>query len=115
MLHTQFSERRDLLKARSALLAVDSVLRTTRRAGPLLQEIERILAGAHELAELRLLAALRSGLVELPKGAGPEAERLLGDAGAAAVVPARAGRRGRPASSCARRRSRRWTAGSATP
>ena len=31
VLHTQFSERRDLLKARSALLAVDSVLRTTGR------------------------------------------------------------------------------------
>jgi len=83
VLQTQFMQRRDLLKARSALLAVDSVLRVTGRGEPLLQDIERILTGAHELAELRLLAALRAGLVELPRGAGTEAERLLGDAGAA--------------------------------
>ena len=70
VLHTQFTQRRDLLKARSALLAVDSVLRTTQRGGPLRHDIERILAGAHELAELRLLATLRSGQVELPKGGG---------------------------------------------
>jgi hypothetical protein len=86
ILQTQFMQRRDLLKARSALLAVDSVLRATGRGEPLLQDIERILAGAHELAELRLLAALRSGLVELPKGAATEAERLLGDSGAAAAT-----------------------------
>ena len=62
-------------------------LGTTGRGEPLLQDIERILAGAHELAELRLLAALRSGLVTLPKGAAAEAERLLGDSGAAAEPP----------------------------
>ena len=36
--------------------------------GPLAREIERILAGAHEFAELRLLSALRVGAVELPNG-----------------------------------------------
>jgi 50S ribosome-binding GTPase len=85
VLQTQFMQRRDLLKARSALLAVDSVLRTTQRGAALRHDIERILAGAHELAELRLLATLRSGQVELPKGAAVEAERLLGDAGASAA------------------------------
>ncbi len=34
VLHTQFTERRDVLKARSALLAVDAVLRTGDGAGP---------------------------------------------------------------------------------
>jgi hypothetical protein len=82
----QFTQRRDVLKARSALLAVDRVLRGTprgRRAEPLAREIEKVLAGAHEFAELRLLGALRSGSVTLPSGTAAEAERLLGDAGTA--------------------------------
>ena len=70
VLHTQFTERRDVLKARSALLAVDAVLRTgdgtAHRRGPLAREIDRILSGAHEFTELRLLGALRSGAVTLP-------------------------------------------------
>jgi hypothetical protein len=48
--------------------------------------VERILAGAHEFAELRLLSALRSGTVALPKPLVREAERLLGDDGGAAPV-----------------------------
>ncbi|WP_226369919.1 dynamin family protein [Pseudonocardia oceani] len=83
VLHTQFTGRRDLLKARSALLAVEALLSGTRREGPLAREVERVLAGAHEFAELRLLGALRSGAVTLPEAAAREAERLLGDAGAA--------------------------------
>ncbi|MHA6784759.1 dynamin family protein [Pseudonocardia saturnea] len=83
VLHTQFTGRRDLLKARSALLAVDRLLDGTRRDGPLAREVERVLAGAHEFAELRLLGALRSGAVGLPRAVAAEAERLLGDAGAA--------------------------------
>jgi hypothetical protein len=94
VLHTQFAERRDLLKARSALLAVDSLLRGNRD-GPLAREVERILAGAHDFTELRLLSALRSGAVTLPRPAAEEAERLLGDAGGAAGarlgLPAEAG------------------------
>ena len=85
VLHTRFAERRDLLKARSALLAVDGVLRATGRGGPLRAEVERILASAHEFAELRLLAVLRSGAVQLPGDTGDEAERLLGEAGTGAA------------------------------
>ncbi|WP_300015906.1 dynamin family protein [Pseudonocardia sp.] len=81
VLHTQFTGRRDLLKARSALLALDGL--HGPRDGPLAREVERILAGAHEFAELRLLGALRSGVIALPRAAAAEAERLLGDAGAA--------------------------------
>jgi 50S ribosome-binding GTPase len=86
VLHTQFAERRDLLKARSALVAVDSVLRTSGRGGQLRHEIDRILAGAHELVELRLLATLRSGSVSLPRDRVAEAERLLGDGGTATTT-----------------------------
>jgi hypothetical protein len=89
VLHTQFTERRDVLKARSALLAVDAVLRTGdggARRGALAREIDRILSGAHEFTELRLLGALRSGTVTLPKRDADDGERLLGDAGASAAA-----------------------------
>jgi hypothetical protein len=83
VLSTQFTERRDLLKARSALLAIDLVLTREPRpaAAPLAAEVERILAGAHEFNELRLLSTLRSGAVKLPAEAIQEAERLLGSEG----------------------------------
>ncbi len=79
VLHTQFSERRHLLKARSALLALDSVLRAAGDSR-LTGAVERILAGTHEFAELRLLSALRSGAVKVPDA--EQASRLLGDEGA---------------------------------
>jgi hypothetical protein len=82
VLRTQFTERRDLLKARSALLALDRVVRTSG-GGRLAGEVERILAGTHEFTELRLLSALRSGVVSLPQPMVAEAERLLGDCGIA--------------------------------
>ncbi len=84
VLTTQFTERRDLLKSRSALLALDLVLR--REPIPasqlLVREVERITAGAHEFTELRLLTALRTRVVALPqKELRKEAERLLGGDG----------------------------------
>lgn len=79
VLHTQFSERRHLLKARSALLALDGVLRSVGDSR-LTGAVERILAGTHEFAELRLLSALRSGAVKVPDA--ELASRLLGDGGA---------------------------------
>jgi hypothetical protein len=96
LLNTQFTERRDLLKARSALLALTAVLHEDTRAdtGNLVGEVERILAGAHEFAELRLLSVLRSGAISLPTPELDEAERLLGGSGGAAAV-----RLGQPPSS----------------
>nr|MDQ2709289.1 dynamin family protein [Actinomycetota bacterium] len=87
VLNIQFTERRDLLKARSALLALDLVLRREPRpsSAPLAVELERIMSGAHEFAELRLLTALRSGAVKLAKDDRLEAERLLGGEGGAAA------------------------------
>ena len=90
VLTTRFAGRRDALKARSALLAVDRVLAERRGrpgagghavAGPIRAEIEKVLAGAHELTELRLLGALRAGAVTLPAVAASDGERLLGDGG----------------------------------
>ncbi len=84
VLAVQFTERRDLLKSRSALLAVDRVLREQPRPGTeaIAGEVERILAGAHEFRELRLLAALRAPGFTLQPDAVVEAEQLLGGAGA---------------------------------
>lgn len=97
VLDTQFAERRDLLKSRSALLALDLVLTREPRpqAAVLRAEVERILAGAHEFVELRALAELRAGRVVFPQEAMLDAERLLGgDGGSPAArlgLPAGAG------------------------
>lgn len=83
VLSTQFTERRDLLKSRSALLALELVLsrEPIPASVPLGREVERITAGAHEFTELRLLTALRTRVVTLPKDVKAEAERLLGGDG----------------------------------
>jgi hypothetical protein len=83
VLATRFTERRDLLKARSALLALDDVLRgqAGSDAEPLRRACERILAGAHEFTELRVLGLLRTGVAGVPAEAAQEAERLLGGLG----------------------------------
>ncbi|MCS7477664.1 dynamin family protein [Umezawaea endophytica] len=81
-----FAERRDLLKARSALLALDTVLRErpNPEAAALSTAVERVLADAHEFAELRAIGVVRSGTVAMPADAKAEAERLLGGAGSTA-------------------------------
>ncbi len=78
-----FVERGDVLKARSALLGLDVVLRNEPRPGVvgLVAGVERILASAHDFRELRLLAALQGGRVGLPEGAAAEAARLVGGSG----------------------------------
>lgn len=85
VLATQFTERRDVLKARSALLLVERILREEPRpeAQQLAGEVERIIAGAHEFRELRMLAELRAPDVRLPADVRSDAERLLGGHGTA--------------------------------
>jgi hypothetical protein len=75
-----FLDRGDVLRARSALLGLGVVLRAEPRpqAARLAADAERAVASAHDFAELRLLAALRSGRVTLP---GDSAERLVGGNG----------------------------------
>ncbi|MET0236462.1 MAG: hypothetical protein ABW224_17570 [Kibdelosporangium sp.] len=78
-----FIDRREVLKARSALLGLDVVLRMEPRPGAskLVTDVERVLAGAHEFHELRLLGGLLSGRTRLPDDLGAEAQRLIGGFG----------------------------------
>ena len=81
----RFAGRADVLKARSALLAVDAVLQRwpVPAAAGLRHEYERITAGAHEFAEIRLLDTLRSGALMLTDLEKTDAYRVLGGDGAA--------------------------------
>ncbi|OLE26413.1 MAG: hypothetical protein AUG44_13045 [Actinobacteria bacterium 13_1_20CM_3_71_11] len=86
-----FLDRAPLLKARSALLALGSVVRTRPHpdAIRLTVAIERAIASAHELRELGLLGALRSDRTGLPPDLAAEARRLAGWEGP--DLPARLG------------------------
>jgi hypothetical protein len=86
VLLSQFAERRDVLKARSALLALEGVLHEHPIAGSegLATDLERITSGAHEFAEVRLLNALRAGGVKVKAEEAAEMERVLGAEGSAA-------------------------------
>lgn len=86
-----FVDRQDVLKARSALLGLDAVLRTDPipQARRLAVDLERALAGAHEFRELRLLATLKGGRLKLPEELDTEAQRLVGGVGV--DLPARLG------------------------
>jgi GTPase SAR1 family protein len=78
-----FIDRRVMLKARSALAAVETLLRTEpgRGTGELLGSVEQIVAGAHEFRELRLLAALRNTRLGFDAELAAEAQRLIGGDG----------------------------------
>ena len=80
VLISQFASRRDVLKARSALLALEQLLHESSAPGrdALAAELERVTAGAHEIAEVRLLNALRQGAVKVKPAESEEMERLLG-------------------------------------
>jgi len=83
VLLTLFSSRRDTLKARSALLAVERLAHAApnNRTPEIVSRIEQIMSGAHEFAELRLLNALRGGEIELRQEDQVEIETLLGSRG----------------------------------
>jgi hypothetical protein len=91
LLTTRFSDRAEVLKARSALKALEPVLRgyPDRTGGRLLHDWERIVAGAHEFAEIQLIDAIRLGTVLFTSDEAQDAERLLGVAGA--DIPSRLG------------------------
>jgi predicted GTPase len=78
-----FTARADVLKARAALIGLEVLLRMEPRpgSGALAAELDRVLAGTREFAELRVLAALRTGRLTLPEQPHEEALRLLGDTG----------------------------------
>lgn len=83
LLRQQFTDRSDLLRGRAALLTLAQLVRRLPVAGgeSLATDIERIQTGAHELVEIRLLNALRSGAVTLRAQDAAEAVRLLGAEG----------------------------------
>lgn len=78
-----FVDRREVLKARSALVALELMLRAEPRRGTeeLLAQMEQIVAAAHDFRELRLLAALRSSGVGFEAELLTEAHRLVGGNG----------------------------------
>ncbi len=103
LLH-QFAGRRDVLQSRSALATLERVIRSVSPSGPtadgqrLLNEAERITAGAHEFAEIELLSDLRTGALG-PAGRGGGGRR---------APPRRVRHQHRgPPGPAARRRSRR--------
>lgn len=75
-----FVDRREVLKARTALAGLERVLRAEPRptGRSLLARLERILAGAHDFRELRLLAALRDGRVRFAVDWAADALPLVG-------------------------------------
>ncbi|MCD2195528.1 dynamin family protein [Actinomycetospora endophytica] len=83
LLATQFGARADVLKARSALSALDGVIRRhpVPAARGLVHQVERVQSGAHEFAEIALIDDLRSRRVLLPESELHDAERLLGGEG----------------------------------
>jgi hypothetical protein len=86
-----FIERRQVLKAQSALRQLVALLDEEALTGgrAVQVEIERIRAGAHALRELRLLDSIRSGAIPLSPVEVVMAEQVLG--GSADGLAARIG------------------------
>ncbi len=86
LLTTLFVDRADVLKARSALLAVERMCNEhgeVPESSELLLTIERIMAGAHPFNELSTLAAVRSGWIKAKEADLADLERVLGASGTA--------------------------------
>lgn len=85
VLETLFLQRRDVLKSRAALMALESLAHAYPVPGSdrISAEAERITASAHTLRELQVLAAIRSGWITGKPEVVAEAERIVGGAGVA--------------------------------
>ncbi len=83
VLHSLFFARRDVLKSRSALLAVDDLAHREPRPGSLAlsAEVEEIIASAHPFNELRVLSAVRAGWVAGKQAVLEDLERVIGGSG----------------------------------
>jgi 50S ribosome-binding GTPase len=81
VLLSQFAARRDVLKARAALIGLHKIIQASETPTELAAEIERIESGAHEFAEIRLLNVHRSGAITFRPDEAEEVDRLLGAAG----------------------------------
>lgn len=82
-LHSHFAARSDVLRARSALVALDQIFAAAGAAAcaPLIRELEAITSNVHEFAEIQLLLAIHTGSVKLRVDDLACAERLLGSSG----------------------------------
>ena len=78
-----FLERRDVLKSRSALLALAEITRAAQRPGSeaLAAGVEEMIASAHPFNELRVLSSLRAGWVTGKADVVAELEQLIGGSG----------------------------------
>jgi hypothetical protein len=85
VLGSLFFERRDVLKCRSVLLALDALTRTDPRPGSnvVAADVEEIISSAHPFRELRVLSAVRAGWVTGKPEVITELERLIGGSGGA--------------------------------
>jgi GTPase SAR1 family protein len=82
LLDTVFRARRSVLKARAGLIALRSVAaRYPTEAEQLERELERIMANAHEISELRLLNGIRSGQVVFKPEMAEQLEQIVGSTG----------------------------------
>ena len=79
LLSTQFAARSHLLKARVALASLNQLVHELSPTDGIAfaTELERVETDSHELSELRLLVALRSGGVELRDDESAEVEMLI--------------------------------------
>jgi Dynamin family len=78
-----FLERRNVLKSRSALLALAEITRACVRPGSaaLAAGVEEIMASAHPFNELRVLSSVRAGWVTGKTEVVAELEQLIGGSG----------------------------------
>ena len=87
LIDTRFARRAEAVKARSALVTLEGLVRTEPPPGSrrdrLLYRLDRIRSGAHEVAEIDLVDTLRSGELDLSDGDREAAEQLLGAMGTA--------------------------------
>ncbi|MGM0928209.1 MAG: dynamin family protein [Actinomycetota bacterium] len=81
----QFQARAGQLKARTALVGIEKLLKERPRPGTAASAtLERLLASAHAFRELRLLAEARTTGLPLEPQLAAEAERMIGGDGVAA-------------------------------
>jgi hypothetical protein len=83
VLASQFLQRSRILKVRSAVSVVESVLRTgdVRDEALLRSQLEELVAGTHEFEEIRVLHLLASERLRVPDDVIVELTRLVGGAG----------------------------------
>lgn len=83
LIATQFRARHSHLKSQVAVVGIETLLRQRPRAGTeaIAAALERILAGAHEFREMRLLATAQTVGTGLAPGLTVEMLRLVGSEG----------------------------------